>query len=323
MKNIDENNNSTENEDNVMDNNIPRPKLLNDFIGQSKIKEELHIYIKAAKKEKQAMDHILFDGPPGVGKTTLSLIISNELEVGFKSISAPSITKPSDIISTLMGLEEKDVLFIDEIHRLPKIVEETLYTVMEDFKLNIIVGDFNQAKSVDIELPKFTLIGATTRAGSLSAPLKDRFGIPLNLELYSLDEMKGVIKRATNKLSIEITEEAISDIAIRARGTPRIGLRLLKRVKDFYIVMEKPKIDKEITNIAFEKIGINQNGLNQQDLKYIDIIKNKFNGGPVGINTLSSALNENQDTIEQTIEPWLIQNGYIQKTSKGRIYMEI
>lgn len=323
MKNTDENNNSTENEDNVMDNNIPRPKLLNDFIGQSKIKEELHIYIKAAKKEKQAMDHILFDGPPGVGKTTLSLIISNELEVGFKSISAPSITKPSDIISTLMGLEEKDVLFIDEIHRLPKIVEETLYTVMEDFKLNIIVGDFNQAKSVDIELPKFTLIGATTRAGSLSAPLKDRFGIPLNLELYSLDEMKGVIKRATNKLSIEITEEAISDIAIRARGTPRIGLRLLKRVKDFYIVMEKPKIDKEITNIAFEKIGINQNGLNQQDLKYIDIIKNKFNGGPVGINTLSSALNENQDTIEQTIEPWLIQNGYIQKTSKGRIYMEI
>jgi len=296
-----------------------RPLFLDDFIGQSEIKSNLKVFVESAKIRNATLDHVLFYGPPGLGKTTLSQIISHEMGVGFKGTSGPIITKAGDLAAILTNMQANDILFIDEIHRLHTAVEEILYSAMEDFKLDIMIGEGPAARALKIDLPKFTLIGATTRLGLLSNPLRDRFGIPLKLGFYSTDELQQIIERDCKILNANILKNASLEIAKRSRGTPRIAIRLLKRVRDFAIVDKKTIIDFDTVQTALHKLNIDGLGLDDSDIKYLKFIIYNYNGGPVGIDTISAGLSEERDSIEDTIEPYLIQQGFINKTSRGRI----
>ena len=296
-----------------------RPTSLRDFIGQSSVKENLKIFIESAKKRNIAMDHVLFFGPPGLGKTTLSQIVSKELGVGFKATSGPILAKAGDLAAILTNLKEKDVLFIDEIHRMNHLVEEVLYPAMEDFKLDLMIGEGPAARSVRIDLPHFTLIGATTRSGMLSSPLRDRFGIPLRLEFYIEKELKIIIIKNAELLGINISDDGAREIARRSRGTPRIARRLLKRVRDFAIVNNSEVIDRHIADIALTRLNVDASGLDSMDRKYLKYILEFYDGGPVGADTLASILSEKRETLEEVIEPYILQRGLVQRTARGRV----
>lgn len=299
--------------------NSLRPKTLDEYIGQSKVKENMKIYIEAAKKRGEPLDHCLFYGPPGLGKTTLSNIISNEMHSNIKITSGPAIEKPGDLAAILTNLSEFDVLFIDEIHRLSKSVEEILYPALEDFTLDIMIGKGPSARSIRLDLPRFTLIGATTKAGALTTPLRDRFGIVHRLELYSPEELATIVKRSAKILGLEIEEEAAIEIARRSRGTPRIANRLLKRVRDYASVLGDGKITLKVTKHALNKLEIDELGLDETDRKLLDIMITQYSGRPVGIEALAVSLGEELDTIEDVYEPYLIQIGFIARTPRGRI----
>ena len=295
-----------------------RPQYLAEFTGQRILKENLQIFITAAKERGSALDHILFHGPPGLGKTTLSQVVARELGVGFRSTSGPVIVKPGDLAAVLTNLQPKDVLFIDEIHRLSPIVEEILYPAMEDFQLDLMIGEGPAARSIKIDLPPFTLIGATTRSGLLTTPLRDRFGIPLRLEFYEIDELKKIITRLATILGAQIEPDGALEIASRSRGTPRIAGRILRRVWDFAYVESKGMITKEVADKSLRRLGIDDLGLDDMDRKYLKAIAEFYNGGPVGLETLAAVLSEQRDTVEEVIEPYLMQIGFIQRTPRGR-----
>ena len=296
-----------------------RPKFLKEYIGQDKVKENMKIYIEAAKKRGEPLDHVLLYGPPGLGKTTLANIISNEMKSNIKITSGPAITKPGDLAAVLTSLSEFDVLFIDEIHRLNKNVEEILYPALEDYTLDIVIGQGPTAKSIRIDLPKFTLIGATTKAGSLTTPLRDRFGIVHRLELYTIKDLTTIIKRSANILKIEIDDESSVEIARRSRGTPRIANRLLKRVRDYALVLGDGNINIKITKTALNRLEIDELGLDEIDRKILEVMIEKYGGRPIGIDTLATTVGEEVDTIEDVYEPYLIQIGFISRTPRGRI----
>lgn len=297
-----------------------RPLKLQDFTGQAQARANLEVFIKAARDRGEALDHVLFAGPPGLGKTTLSQIVARELGVNFRATSGPVISKAGDLAALLTNLEDRDVLFIDEIHRLNPQVEEILYPAMEDFQLDLIIGEGPAARSVRIELSKFTLIGATTRLGLLTTPLRDRFGIPVRLNFYTPEELEGIVKRAARILQIGMTEDGAREIANRSRGTPRIAGRLLRRVRDFAVVAGKDAIDRITADAALSRLEVDAAGLDALDLKYLTMIAENFGGGPVGIETISAALSEPRDAIEDIVEPYLIQKGFIQRTPRGRIF---
>lgn len=303
--------------------NVLRPLYLKDFLGQEKLKENLDIFIRAAKNRGDALDHALFHGPPGLGKTTLAQIIAHEMGVGFKGTAGPVITKSGDLAALLTNLQAGDVFFIDEIHRLNKNVEEVLYSAMEDFKLDIIIGEGPAARAIKIDLPKFTLVGATTRVGLIANPLKDRFGIPLRINFYSPEELEAIIIRDAKILKIEINPKAAFEIAKRSRGTPRIAIRLLKRVRDFASNKNEKIISQETADYALKRLEIDTAGLDSADYRYLKFIAVNYRGGPVGIDTIASAIGEEKDTVEDTIEPYLIQQGFVEKTPRGRILTEI
>ena len=296
-----------------------RPAFLQDFVGQEHIKSNLSIFIQAAQNRKEALDHTLFYGPPGLGKTSLAHIISREMRVNFKATSGPTLSKAADLAAILTNLQENDVLFIDEIHRLNTNIEEILYPAMEDFSLDIIIGEGPAARSVRIDLPRFTLIGATTRLGLLSNPLRDRFSIPLRLNFYTTNELIEVINRAVELLSTKITTKGAEEIAKRSRGTPRIALRLLKRVRDFASVDNKAEIDEKIADNALNRLEVDKAGLDSNDYRYLKFICDNYKGGPVGVETIAAALSEQRDAIEEAIEPYLIQIGFLQRTPRGRV----
>ena len=296
-----------------------RPKTLQEYIGQQKVKENMKIYIEAAKKRGEPLDHVLLYGPPGLGKTTLSNIIANEMNSNIRITSGPAIEKPGDLAALLTNLAPNDVLFIDEIHRLNRSVEEILYPALEDFSLDIIIGKGPSARSIRLDLPKFTLIGATTRAGSLSTPLRDRFGIINRLELYNVDDLKTIVKRSASIMEITIEEEGAKEIASRSRGTPRIANRLLKRVRDYAIILGDGNITKEVANIALNKLEIDELGLDEIDRKMLNTIILKYSGGPVGIETLAATIGEETETIEDVYEPYLLQIGFLARTPRGRM----
>ena len=299
--------------------NTLRPKTLDEYIGQNKVKENMKIYIEAAKKRGEPLDHCLFYGPPGLGKTTLSNIISNEMNSNIKITSGPAIEKPGDLAALLTNLAEFDVLFIDEIHRLSKSVEEILYPALEDFTLDIIIGKGPSARSIRLDLPKFTLIGATTKAGSLTTPLRDRFGIVHRLELYSTEDLTTIIKRSSGILGVKIEENSAIEIARRSRGTPRIANRLLKRVRDYASVLGDGNINLKITKHALNKLEIDELGLDEIDRKMLETMIVQYSGRPVGIETLATTLGEEIDTIEDVYEPYLMQIGFISRTPRGRV----
>ena len=296
-----------------------RPKCLNEYIGQDKMKENLSIYIEAAKARGDSLDHVLLYGPPGLGKTTLAGIIANEMGVNFKVTSGPAIEKPGDLAALLTNLKDGDVLFIDEIHRLSRQVEEVLYPAMEDFVLDIIIGKGPSAQSIRIDLPHFTLIGATTRAGQLTSPLRDRFGVIMRLELYSEEQLCDIIMRSSVILSIPAMKDGAMELAKRSRGTPRIANRLLKRVRDFAEVMGNGKITRELADIALDRMEIDKLGLDSLDKRMLTMIIKGYNGGPVGLETLASALGEESVTLEDVCEPFLMQLGFISRTPRGRV----
>ena len=296
-----------------------RPKFLNEYIGQNKVKENMKIYIEAAKKRKEALDHVLFYGPPGLGKTTLANIISNEMQSNIKITSGPAIEKPGDLAALLTALKPNDILFIDEIHRLNRNVEEILYPALEDYNLDIIIGKGVEAISIRIDLPKFTLIGATTRAGLLTTPLRDRFGIAQRLELYDIKDLDTIIKRSAKILNIEIDKKGSLEIAKRSRGTPRIANRLLKRVRDYALVLGDGNITEDIAKTALQKLEIDELGLDNLDRKILETIIYNYSGGPVGIESLASTLGEEAETIEDVYEPYLMQMGFVARTPRGRI----
>lgn len=296
-----------------------RPKTLDEYIGQTKVKENMKIYIEAAKKRNEPLDHILLYGPPGLGKTTLASIISNEMNTNIRITSGPTIEKPGDLAALLTNLSPNDVLFIDEIHRLNRSVEEILYPALEDYNLDIIIGKGPSARSIRLDLPKFTLIGATTRAGSLTTPLRDRFGIVHRLELYDVKDLDEIVRRSAKILEVNIDKEGSLEIAKRSRGTPRIANRLLKRVRDYAAVLGDGNITKEIAKIALEKLEIDDLGLDNIDRKILKTIILNYTGGPVGIETLSSTIGEEVETIEDVYEPYLMQMGFIARTPRGRV----
>ena len=300
-----------------------RPKTLDEYIGQDKIKETLKIYIDAAKKRKDSLDHVLFYGPPGLGKTTIAGIIAAEMGVNLKITSGPAIERPGDMAAILNSLKDKDVLFVDEIHRLNRQVEEVLYPAMEDFAIDIMIGKGPAAKSIRLSLPKFTLIGATTRAGLLSAPLRDRFGVINHMEFYSVQDLSTIITNSAKRLRVEIDNDSALEIARRSRGTPRIANRLLKRVRDFAEVKYEGKIDVEVANTALDLMEVDKYGLDNLDRNILTIMIEKFNGGPVGLDTLSAAIGEDPGTIEDVYEPYLLKNGFIMRTPKGRVVLDL
>lgn len=296
-----------------------RPKRFSEYVGQAKIIENLKIFVEAAKLRNEPLDHTLFYGPPGLGKTTLANIISNEMNVNIKSTSGPVIEKPGDLAAILTNLSEGDVLFIDEIHRLHSSVEEILYPAMEDFQLDIVIGQGPSARTIKIDLPKFTLVGATTRIGLLTSPLRDRFGMVFKLDFYSEDELVKIIKRGASILNCKIDDNASIEIARRSRGTPRIAHRILRRVRDFAQVMNNGFISQEIAKLGLERLEIDEEGLDKSDRAYLKTIIEKYEGGPVGLDTLSATLSEERDTIEDVTEPYLIFRGFIKKTPRGRV----
>ncbi|MEO1657327.1 MAG: Holliday junction branch migration DNA helicase RuvB [Pseudomonadota bacterium] len=296
-----------------------RPKRLDEFIGQRNVKDNLSVFIEAARTRGEAMDHVLLFGPPGLGKTTLAQIVAAELGVGFRATSGPVIAKAGDLAALLTGLEERDVLFIDEIHRLTPAVEEILYPAMEDYHLDLIIGEGPSARSVKIDLPRFTLVGATTRSGLLTKPLLDRFGIPMRLDFYEPDELSRIVRRGARKLSTEITEDGAMEIARRSRGTPRVTGRLLRRVRDVAMVEGEGTITREVADRALARLEVDSRGLDMLDRRYLSVIAENFGGGPVGVETLAASLSEGRDAIEDVIEPYLLQQGLIQRTPRGRV----
>ena len=296
-----------------------RPSLLKEYIGQKESKEMLEIYIKAALKRNESLDHVLLYGPPGLGKTTLAQIIANELGVNIKIVAGPSIERSGDLAAVLSTLDENDVLFIDEIHRLPRYVEEVLYSAMEDYVLDIMVGKDAQARSIRVDLPRFTLVGATTRFGDLAAPLRDRFGVVLRLEYYTVEELKTIVNRTALVYDTKIDDSAAGELAMRSRGTPRIANRLFRRVRDFADIKNDGVISLEICKEALNKLGIDSDGLDYTDYKYLRAIIETFNGGPVGVESLAATISEEVTTIEDVYEPYLLQEGYIKRSNRGRI----
>ena len=296
-----------------------RPTHLEEYIGQGEVKENLKVFIEAAKMRDEPLDHVLLYGPPGLGKTTLSFIIANELNVNIKTASGPAIEKSGDLAAILSTLESGDVLFIDEIHRIPRFIEELLYSAMEDFTLEIIVGNDSSSRSIKIDLPPFTLVGATTRAGDLTSPLRDRFGIISKLQYYTVDELTQIIKRTSQVLNCQIDMDAALELARRSRGTPRIANRLFKRIRDYALVLGNGTIDLQITKHALDKLKIDSLGLDDTDYNLLKSIIEKFNGGPVGIEAIASSIGEEQTTIEDVYEPYLLQIGLLKRTSRGRI----
>ena len=296
-----------------------RPLTLDAFTGQEAVRNNLKVFIAAAKARGEALDHVLFVGPPGLGKTTLAQIVARELGVNFRATSGPVIAKAGDLAAQLTNLEERDVLFIDEIHRLNPAVEEILYPAMEDFQLDLIIGEGPAARSVKIDLANFTLVGATTRAGLLTTPLRDRFGIPIRLNFYTVEELEQIVKRGARVMHIAMSEDGANEIARRARGTPRIAGRLLRRVRDFAIVDGEPSITRAVADRALKLLDVDTIGLDQMDRRYLEMLAVNFGGGPVGIETLAAALSEPRDAIEDIIEPFLLQQGFLQRTPRGRL----
>ncbi len=307
--------------DDNFDVNI-RPQLLDEYIGQTEAKENMAIYIKAAKMRNEVLDHVLLYGPPGLGKTTLAYIIANELGTNIKTTSGPAIEKTGDLAAVLSNLEEGDVLFIDEIHRIPRFIEEILYSAMEDFTLEIVIGADSSSRSIKIDLPPFTLVGATTRAGDLTSPLRDRFGIISKLQYYSIEDLTKIVKRTSKVLNCEIDDKAAIELATRSRGTPRIANRLFRRVRDFALVMGNGKIDLKICKMALDKLKVDSLGLDDTDYNLLKSIIERFNGGPVGIEAIASSIGEEQTTIEDVYEPYLLQIGLLKRTTRGRIVTE-
>lgn len=296
-----------------------RPDSIDEYIGQKEIKENLEIFIKAAKKRSEPLDHVLLYGPPGLGKTTLAYIIANELGSNIKITSGPSIEKSGDLAAILSSLEQGDVLFIDEIHRIPRYIEEILYSAMEDYVLDIIVGSDNSSRSIRIDLPPFTLVGATTRAGDLTGPLRDRFGIVSKLNYYTIEELTQIVERTSRVLGCKIDKESAIELASRSRGTPRIANRLIKRVRDFAEVIGDGTITLEITKMALDKLKVDSKGLDETDYNLLKSIIEKFNGGPVGIDAIAASIGEEPSTIEDVYEPYLLQNGFLKRTNRGRV----
>ena len=299
-----------------------RPDSIDEYIGQSEVKENLNIFMKAAQMREEVLDHVLLYGPPGLGKTTLAYIIANEMGSNIKTTSGPAIEKSGDLAAILSTLEPGDVLFIDEIHRMPRFIEEILYSAMEDFTLDIIVGSDASSRSIKIDLPPFTLVGATTRVGDLTGPLRDRFGIVCKLNFYTEEELKDIVLRTSRVLDSEISEDAAIELARRSRGTPRIANRLFKRVRDYALVMGSGYIDLKITKIALDKLKVDEFGLDATDYNLLESIIEKFNGGPVGIDALAASIGEEAGTIEDVYEPYLLQNGFLKRTSRGRVVTE-
>lgn len=296
-----------------------RPKLLKDYIGQDKLKKELSVYLQAAKMREEALDHILVYGPPGLGKTTLAMIIANELEVGIQTTSGPAIERPGDLLAILNELNPGDVLFIDEIHRLPRIIEEVLYSAMEDYFVDIVIGQGSASQPIHFELPPFTLIGATTRAGMLSQPLRDRFGIVSHLEYYNTDDLKAIVNRTANVFQIEIDDHGAQEIALRSRGTPRIANRLLRRVRDFAQVKSNGRITQSVTDESLQVLDIDEYGLDGVDRNLLSTMIELYDGGPVGLSTIAINISEDTETVIDMYEPYLLQNGFIQRTPRGRV----
>lgn len=309
-------------EDDYKIENSLRPKLLCDYIGQTKAKDNLKVYIEAAKQREEPLDHVLLYGPPGLGKTTLAGIVANEMDVNIKITSGPAIEKPGEMAAVLNNLQEGDILFVDEIHRLQRTVEEVLYPAMEDFSIDIVIGKGASARSIRLDLPKFTLVGATTRAGMLTAPLRDRFGVIHRLEFYTIEELEEIIIRSAKVFKVEIDPEGAAEIARRSRGTPRLANRLLKRVRDFAQVKYDGRISREVADFALDLLEVDKLGLDNIDRALLNIMIEKFSGGPVGLDTLAAAIGEDAGTIEDVYEPYLIQNGLISRTPRGRMVTE-
>jgi len=296
-----------------------RPGSLDDFVGQTQLRQNLRVFISAARSRDEALDHVIFSGPPGLGKTTLAQIVARELGVGFRATSGPVIARAGDLAAVLTNLQPRDVLFIDEIHRLNPAVEEILYPAMEDFQLDLIIGEGPAARSVRIDLPPFTLVGATTRAGLITTPLRERFGIPLRLDFYGPDELELIVVRGATVMGIELTAEGAHEIAKRSRGTPRVAGRLLRRVRDFAAVSKLSPIDAKAADLALRRLDVDERGLDAMDRRYLACIAENYAGGPVGVETLAAALSEQRDALEEVIEPYLIQQGLLQRTPRGRI----